>query len=123
MVAHGVPYVATASIAYPADLAKKAKKAASLHGPRYIHIHTPCPYGWGFPESKTIEVARLAVQTGCWVLYEVENGDLEVTVKVAKKKPVKDYLTMQRRFKHLTDAESSQIQELVDQKWNDLGLA
>jgi pyruvate ferredoxin oxidoreductase beta subunit len=122
MAAHGVPYVATASVAYPTDLVKKIKKAAEIYGPRYIHIHTPCPYGWGFPESKTIEVARFAVQTGCWVLYEIENGKLNVTLKVAERKPVKEYLALQRRFRHLTDAEISQIQKLVDKKWKELGL-
>jgi len=123
MAAHGIPYIATASIAYPADLTKKIKKAAGIHGPRYIHIHSPCATGWGFPESKTIELARLAVQTGAWVLYEIENGKTTVTLKVAQRKPVKDYLSLQRRFKHLTDAEIAQIQELIDKKWNELGLS
>lgn len=122
MAAHGIPYIATASIAYPADLTKKVKKAANIHGPRYIHIHSPCATGWGFPESKTIEIARLAVQTGAWVLFEIENGELTVTQKVAQRKPVKDYLLMQRRFKHITDPEIAQIQELVDKKWKELGL-
>ncbi len=123
MAAHGIPYVATASIAYPADLVKKIKKAAEIKGPRYIHIHCPCAQGWGFPEDKTIEMARLAVQTGSWVLYEIENGKLSVTIKVAKRKPVKEYLTLQRRFRHLTDEEIAKIQELVDRKWQELGLA
>jgi pyruvate ferredoxin oxidoreductase beta subunit len=123
MAAHGIPYIATASIAYPADLVKKVKKAASIHGPRYIHIHCPCATGWGFPESKTVEMARLAVQTGAWVLFEIEDGKLTVTQKVAQKKPVKDYLQVQKRFKHITDPEIAQIQELVDKKWKELGLA
>lgn len=123
MAAHGIPYIATASIAYPADLVKKVKKAACIHGPRYIHIHCPCATGWGFPESKTVEMARLAVQTGAWVLFEIEDGKLTVTQKVAKKKPVKDYLIGQKRFRHITDPEIAQIQELVDKKWSELGLA
>jgi pyruvate ferredoxin oxidoreductase beta subunit len=122
MAAHGMPYIATASIAYPADLTKKIKKAAEIRGPKYIHIHSPCPYGWGFPESKTIEMARLAVQTGAWVLYEIENGKLNVTLKVANRKPIKDYVTLQKRFKHLTEEEIAKIQELIDQKWKELGL-
>jgi len=122
MAAHGIPYVATASIAYPADLTKKVKKAAAMHGPRYIHIHSPCATGWGFPESKTVEMARLAVQTGAWVLYEIENGKLNVTLKVAQRKPVKEYLAQQKRFRHITDAEIAQIQELIDKKWKELGL-
>jgi len=123
MAAHGIPYIATASVAYPADLIRKMKKAAGIRGPRYIHIHAPCPVGWGFPESKTIEMARLAVQTGSWVLYEIENGKLNVTQKLSKRKPVKEYLVLQKRFRHLTDAETSHIQQLVDQKWNELTLA
>ncbi len=119
MAAHGVPYVATASIAYPADLIKKVKKAADIRGPRYIHIHAPCPTGWGFPESKTIEMARLAVQTGSWALYEIENGKLNVTVKLAQRKPVKEYLASQKRFRHLSDAEIAHIQELVDRMWEE----
>jgi pyruvate ferredoxin oxidoreductase beta subunit len=122
MAAHGAPYIATASIAYPADLIKKIRKAADIRGPRYIHIQTPCPYGWGFPPSKTVEVARLAVQTGCWILYEIENGKLNVTLKVAKRKPIKEYLALQRRFRHLTKAEICQIRELVDKKWKELDL-
>ena len=122
MAAHGIPYVATASIAYPVDLVRKVKNAASMHGPRYIHVHSPCAVGWGFPESKTIEIARLAVQTGAWVLYEIENGNLNITLRVARRKPVGEYLTLQKRFKHLTDKEISYIQELVDKKWEELGL-
>ncbi|MEM2466685.1 MAG: thiamine pyrophosphate-dependent enzyme [Candidatus Bathyarchaeia archaeon] len=121
MAAHGAPYVATASIAYPADIVKKVKKASEIRGPKYIHIHAPCPYGWGFPENKTVEVARLAVQTGCWVLYEIENGKLNVTFKITHKKPVKEYLAIQRRFAHLTEKEIAKIQELVDQNWAKLG--
>jgi len=123
MAAHGAPYIATASIAYPLDLVKKIQKAASMKGPRYVHIQTPCPNGWGFPESKTVEVARMAIQTGCWVLYEIEQGRLNVTRKIAKRKPAKEYLTLQKRFNHLTDQEICQIQELVDLKWNELGLS
>jgi pyruvate ferredoxin oxidoreductase beta subunit len=119
IAAHGVPYVATASIAYPADLIKKVKKAADIRGPRYIHIHAPCPTGWGFPESKTIEMARLAVQTGSWALYEIENGKMNLTFKLSQRKPVKEYLASQRRFKHLTDDEIAHIQELVDRMWEE----
>jgi len=122
MAAHGIPYVATGSVAYPGDLVRKVKKAAAIHGPRYIHIHAPCPTGWGFPESKTIEVARLAVQTGSWVLYEIEDGELNVTLKLPQRRPLKEYLSMQKRFRHLNETELSQIQQLVDRKWTELGL-
>ena len=120
MAAHGVPYIATASIAYPNDLIKKITKAMMIKGPRYIHIQTPCPYGWGFHESKTIEIARLAIQTGSWILYEIEQGNLTVTRKVTKRKPVKEYLTHQKRFDHISDEEINHIQDLVNQKWEKL---
>jgi pyruvate ferredoxin oxidoreductase beta subunit len=123
MAAHGIPYVATASVAYPADLVKKVKKAAAMHGPRYIQIHCPCATGWGFLESKTIEVARLAVQTGAWILFEIENGKTTVTQKIGQRKPVKDYLLMQKRFKHITEPEIAQIQGLIDKKWREMGLS
>jgi len=122
MAAHGIPYIATASVAYPGDLVRKIKKAAAIHGPRYIHIHAPCPIGWGFPESKTIEVARLAVLTGSWVLYEIQDGKLNVTLKLLQRRPVKEYLSMQKRFRHLNETEISEIQQLTDRKWTELGL-
>jgi pyruvate ferredoxin oxidoreductase beta subunit len=110
VAAHGVAYVATASIAYPEDLKSKLKKAMIIHGPRYIHIHTPCPVGWGFDSSETVEIGRLAVQTGMWQLYEIEHGKKQMTVEV-EKKPVKEYLSRQKRFKHLTEKEIEDIQK------------
>jgi pyruvate ferredoxin oxidoreductase beta subunit len=74
MAAHGIPYVATASIAYPEDYVNKVKKAAETKGPAYIHLQQPCTTGWGFGSDKTIEMGRLAVETGSWILYEIENG-------------------------------------------------
>jgi len=118
-VAHGVKYVACASIAYPQDLQKKIKKAMSIKGTRYIHIHTPCPIGWGFDSSKTIEVARLAVQTGMWVLYEIEDGKFKKTMN-PELKPVDEYLKMQKRFKHLKEKEIKIIQDHLHATWKEL---
>jgi len=122
MVAHGSPYVATASVAYPLDLIKKVKKAASIEGPTYLHVHTPCGPGWRIDSSKTVEVARLAVQTGMWNLYEVEKGELRVTLKPPKRKPVAEYLKVQGRFRHLTDEEIAVIQKMVDEECRRLGI-
>ena len=114
MAAHGIPYVATASIAYPEDFMKKVKKASEIDGPSYIHLHQPCTTGWGYKPSKTIEMGRLAVETGSWILYEIENGDFKVTDRPIQRKPVKEYLEAQKRFRHLKDEEKERIQSIVD---------
>ncbi|MBN2140537.1 MAG: pyruvate synthase subunit beta [Desulfovibrionaceae bacterium] len=112
--AHGIPYVATASPAFYLDLMNKVRKALSVDGPSYIHIYAPCPTGWGMPGSKSIEIAKLAVQTNVFPLYEVVGGRFALTKKVAKPQPVTDYLKAQRRFRHLSDKEAAFIQQTVD---------
>ena len=114
MAAHGVPYVATASISYPEDFMKKVKKAAEVDGPAYIHLQQPCTTGWGYNPSKTIELGRLAVETGSWILYEIEEGEFKVTYRPIQRKMVNEYLNAQKRFKHLTDLEKERIQSHVD---------
>ncbi len=101
VAAHGVPYVATASIGYLKDLEKKVQKATEYHGPRYIQIDTPCPSVWGFPSNLTLEVGRLGVQCGLTPIFEMEDGTITKTRKIKKKIPVKDYLRTQNRFRHL----------------------
>lgn len=122
MAAHGIPYVATASISYPQDFMRKVKKAKEIKGPAYIHLHQPCTTGWGYDSSKTIEIGRLAVETGSWVLYEIENGDFNITYKPPKRKPVTDYLDAQKRFKHLQDKEKEEIQEYIDNQCSEMGV-
>jgi pyruvate ferredoxin oxidoreductase beta subunit len=128
MAAHGAPYIATTSLGYPKDMIKKIKKAVDVEGPTYVHAHAPCTTGWGFDTSKTVEVAKLAVQTGLWPLYEMENGEILSVKKIGKqKKPVEDYLKMQRRFKHLFtkeggDGEIKKIQALADENIVKYGL-
>jgi pyruvate ferredoxin oxidoreductase beta subunit len=114
MAAHGVPYVATASISYPEDFMKKVKKAAEIDGPAYIHLQQPCTTGWGYNPSKTIELGRLAVETGSWILYEIEEGEFKVTYRPIQRKRVNEYLNAQKRFKHLSDLEKERIQSHVD---------
>lgn len=129
MAAHGSPYIATTSLGYPKDMIKKIKKAIAVDGPTYVHAHAPCTTGWGFDTSKTVEVARLAVQTGLWPLYEMENGEITSVKKIGKqKKTVEDYLKMQRRFKHLFTKEGGEeelrkIQALADANIVKFGLA
>ena len=122
IAAHGAPYVATASMAYPLDYIRKIKKAAAIKGPTYIQVHAPCVPGWRITENKTIEVARLAVLTGAWILYEVENGKPNVTFKPPKRKPVAEYLKLQGRFRHLTDEEIAEIQRMVDEQCKRFGI-
>ncbi|MBM4241426.1 MAG: pyruvate synthase subunit beta [Euryarchaeota archaeon] len=122
MVAHNVPYVATASISYPEDFMKKVKKASETEGSSYIHLHQPCTTGWGFDPSKTIELGRLAVETGAWILYEVENGDFKVTYRPAQRKPLIEYLKAQKRFKHLKEAEVAMLQDYVDRTCSEYGV-
>ena len=119
-LAHGVKYVATASIGYPEDFQNKIKKALSIKGPKYIHVHCPCPVGWGFDSAKTIKYAKNAVETGLWALYEIENGKLKLNVKPSKLKPVKEYLGGQKRFKHLKEEHLEKIQSHARERWNHL---
>jgi pyruvate ferredoxin oxidoreductase beta subunit len=114
MAAQGVPYVATASIAYPEDFMKKVKKAAEIDGPAYIHLNQPCTTGWGYPAEKTIELGRLGVETGFWILYEIEDGDFKITYRPSQRKPVREYLEAQKRFKHLDDEHKDNIQAYID---------
>ncbi|MGL4669701.1 MAG: pyruvate synthase subunit PorB [Methanobacteriaceae archaeon] len=114
MAAHGIPYVATASISYPEDLISKVKKASEIKGPAYIHISQPCTTGWGYDPSKTIELGRLAVESGAWNLFEIEDGEFKVTYKPSQRRPITDYLNAQKRFKHLSDDAKAEIQEHVN---------
>lgn len=116
MVAHKIPYTATASVAYPEDLIKKVTKAKEIKGPKYIHIFAPCPTGWRMPPGKSVEIARLAVQTHVFPLYEVENGVYNVSKK-PKKKPITEYLSMQGRFRHLPQEVVEKMQKEIDGEW------
>lgn len=119
MAAHGIPYVATASISYPEDLIMKVKKASEIDGPAYIHISQPCTTGWGYDPSKTIELGRLAVESGAWNLFEIEDGEFKITYKPSQRRPITDYLNAQKRFRHLSDDEKAEIQEHVNCQCNE----
>ncbi len=126
VAAHGVPYVATASVAYLKDLQKKVKKAMEYRGPRYIQIDTTCPSVWGFESDQTLEVARLAVNTGLVPLFEIEDGQITRVRKIKKKLPVEDYLKSQKRFRHMFSGgaaeEIAAIQTLADENIKKYGL-
>ena len=94
-----LPYVATASIAYPADVMQKVEKAMNTEGPKYVQVHAPCCTGWGFDGAKTLAIGKLAIETGLWVNYEMDDGDVPKVKKVVKK-PVEEY-PRTKRFRHL----------------------
>ena len=122
MAAHGIPYAATACVSFIGDFIAKVRKASSIKGPAYLHVLCPCPPGWRFDSSKTIEIGRLAVMTGMWILYEVENGKKRLTFRPEKRLPVSEYLKMQGRFRHLTEAEIAEIQKFVDESCGEWGI-
>jgi pyruvate/2-oxoacid:ferredoxin oxidoreductase beta subunit len=120
LAAHRIPYAATCSVAFPEDMMNKIRKARSIHGTRFIHIFAPCPTGWKAPSSLAIKIARLAVHTKVFPLYEVEDG-LRYHINLNPKNlPVDEYLRLQGRFSHLTDDEVHTIQENVDREWERL---
>jgi len=121
MAAHDIPYVTTVSVGYPEDFIRKIEQARDMEpGFKYFHIHSPCPTGWRFPESETIEVARLAVETGFWMLYEVDHGSLEINYRLEKRRPVEDYLRLQGRFKDLKEEGIQSLQNWVDEGWGEM---
>ncbi|MCS7385847.1 MAG: pyruvate synthase subunit PorB [archaeon GB-1867-005] len=123
MAAHNLPYIATACVAYPLDFIAKVRKAAKYRGTKYIHLLAPCPPGWRFPSEKTVEVGRLAVLTGMWALYEIENGVFRLTgpsaalIDKARRKPIREYLKLQGRFAKMSDEDVEKLQEFVDMQW------
>ena len=123
MAAHRIPYVATACTSYPVDFVNKLRKARDIKGTKYIHLLAPCPTGWRYDTGKTIEMGRLAVQTGMWVLYEIEDGKFRLSspsdrlVDKSKRKPLKEYFVSQGRFRGLAEDDLGKIQKWVDEDW------
>ncbi|AIH03707.1 pyruvate synthase subunit PorB [Thermodesulfobacterium commune] len=120
VVAHNIPYAATANPAFPIDLMNKVKKAALINGPAFIHVYATCPTGWGTKSEDSLLVAKLAVETRVFPLYEVIDGKYIINRKVDKPKPVEEYLKLQRRFRHLTPEQIAYIQERVNQEYEKL---
>jgi len=125
VAAHGIPYVAQASPHRPPDLMRKVQKAVWTDGPAFLNILSPCPRGWRYKPAGTIQMAKLAAETCVWPLYEIEDGKLKINYKPAKKrKPVRQWLESQGRFKHLFSPKNehliAQIEQDVERKWQDL---
>ena len=126
-LAHRVPYVATASVAYPVDLRRKVKRALEINGPSYLQVNAPCITGWTFDAGTMIELARLAVESGLWPLLEYENGELVSVKKIRRPKPVEEYLKLQGRYKHLFKKPEcadmlSQIKDMAETNMAKYGL-
>ncbi len=117
---HGIPYVATATVDDFRDLQRKVKTALAIEGPKFIHVLAPCPLGWGHPGDLTVQICRLAKDTGLFPVYEIRNGKVTNVQRVPIKKPVEEYLKLQGRYRHLfkkgvpTEA-VAEIQEVANQ--------
>jgi len=121
--AHHIPYVAQGTIAHWNDLLMKAEKAFNTPGPAFLLVLAPCPRGWIFPIEKTVEIAKEAVDSCFWPLYEIEHGVFKLNKKVpdSKKVPMVEWLKKQKRFKHLfqegCEKYLENIQVQVDEEW------
>ena len=125
MEAHGIPYVASTSAAFPTDVYDKVAKARGIKGLRYIHMNTPCPSGWGFDPKDTVRLGKLAVDAGLVVLYEVEDGVFRLTGRSASlaktgkpRVPVAEYLATQTRFRGMKPEAIAEVQAWVDGRWD-----
>ena len=121
--AHGIPYVATGISSYPLDLYEKFQTAKNIFGPKYIHILAPCPPGWNYDPKDSIQIGRLAVQTGFWPLYEIIEGkfilsnDSKRFLDESKRKPIEEYLNAQKRFKNLTIDQIQKYKDYIKAMW------
>lgn len=124
MAAHNIPYAAQASPSRWQDLYNKAKKAFEIEGPAFLNVLCLCPTEWKYEESKGIELAKAAVDTCVWPLYEVENGKYRINYKPKEKKPVLEWIKPQGRFRHLFKEENAWVlekfQKRVDEDWEEL---
>ncbi|OYT41059.1 MAG: 2-ketoisovalerate ferredoxin oxidoreductase [Desulfurococcales archaeon ex4484_58] len=124
MIAHNVPYVATASVGYPHDLYAKLQRAKKIRGFKFIHLHAPCPVGWRFDPRYTVRIAKLAVETGLWILYEYYDGKIHLSgasrpyIDPARRKPIEEYLKYQGRFRNITPEKIEEIKRYVEMNWN-----
>lgn len=117
MAAHGVPYVATASVGHLADLRRKVAKARSIKGLRFVTLLIPCLDGWGLADDGALAAARHAVESGAYPLYEIEDGERYTLNHDRRTRPLAEYLALQRRYRHLSAADLQELQDENDQAW------
>jgi len=124
VVAHNIPYVAQASVGNWLDLANKAEKAFTFKGPKLLLVHSMCTTLWGFNSKSSVDIAKLALDTCMWPLYEVVNGEYKLTYRPKEKRPIADYLKTHDRFKHMfapgNEALLQKEQDMVDKKWAEI---
>ncbi len=118
--AHEIPYTATACPSYPFDLIEKVKKGAEIEGPAYIHVMAVCPTGWRAQPEYAVRLGRLAVETGVFPLYEVEDGKYTINFKPKKLRPLEEYFKYQGRFRHLTPSDVDRIKARVKKQYERL---
>jgi len=117
MAAHKIPYIATASVGYPPDLIKKVKRAKEIVGTKFILIFSPCPTGWRYSSEMTIRIAKLATETGIFPLYEIENGEKYILSQRRPQKPLKEYFSLQGRFRNLKEEKLLRAEAKVKKDW------
>ncbi len=120
MAAHRIPYVATATVAFPEDLVAKAARAKGFFGTRFLHILSPCPPGWKSQNDASIRLTRLAVESRLFPLLEIEDGLRYRLTYEPKGVPVRDYIIQQDRFRHFTEKDIAMAQRNVDLEWERL---
>jgi pyruvate/2-oxoacid:ferredoxin oxidoreductase beta subunit len=120
MAAHRIPYVATATVAFPEDLVAKVTKAKGIRGTRFIHILSPCPPGWKSQNDASVRLTRLAVESKLFPLYEIEDGVRYRLTYQPKGVPVNEYIKQQDRFRHFKEKDIEEVQRTVDREWERL---
>jgi len=120
LAGHKIPYVATTSIGFPDDLIAKFEKAKSIRGTKFLHVLAPCPSGWKYSSQLSVRLARLATHCKVFPIYEVFDGETYVINVEPEGRPVKEYLSLQGRFSHLTPRQIDEIQARVDYDWEHL---
>jgi pyruvate/2-oxoacid:ferredoxin oxidoreductase beta subunit len=121
MAAHSIPYIATASVAFPQDLIEKFKRAREFKGTRFLHVFAPCPTGWKLAPELSVSMARQAVTSRVFPLVEItDNGKTWKVWKEFEPTPLKEYMMAQGRFRHLTEPELAWVAEEVERNWQEL---
>ncbi|MGA7720858.1 MAG: thiamine pyrophosphate-dependent enzyme [Ignavibacteriaceae bacterium] len=117
VAAHRIQYAATASVGFIRDFANKVEKARKVNGASYIHVYAPCPTGWNCDSDITIELGRDVVKNGLWVLAEYENEQFKINKDIKKFSNIREYLSKQGRFKHLSEEDILEIERYRDKEW------